>query len=120
MLEILPDSHGNILAVQCSQKLTEKDYEEVLIPRLEALIQEHTKARFLFFMDEDFAGWDLDAAIQYARFGLKHRRRFEKVAAICGPRWVNWGMKMKSYLVPGQVRTFSCEEALQARDWIES
>jgi hypothetical protein len=120
MLEILPESHDNILAVKGSQKLTQQDYEEVLIPRLDALMSEHSKARFAFFMDEDFKGWDIDAALHYAKFGLKHRRRFEKVAVVCGPKWVHWGMKVKSYFVPGEVRAFSCDETPQAREWIES
>jgi hypothetical protein len=120
MLEILPESHGNLLAVRCSKKLTEKDYEEVLIPRLEALINEHSKARFMFYMDKDFEGWEFDAAIHYAKFGIKHRQEFEKVAAVGGPKWVNWGMKVQSFLVPGEVRTFSCDEGELAKRWIES
>lgn len=119
-MEILAESHDNVLAVNGSQKLTQKDYEEVLIPRLEALMSEYPRARFAFFMDKDFKGWDLNAAFHYAKFGLKHRQRFEKVAVVCGPKWVHWGMKVKSYFVPGEVRTFTCEEAPQARDWIES
>ena len=120
MIEILPESHDNILAVKGAGRLSREDYERVLIPRLESLVEDHPKARFLFYMDEDFKGWDPVAAWHYARFGLKHKDRFEKVAAVCGPKWVQLGMKLKSYFVNGDVKTFACEEGIEALNWIEA
>lgn len=120
MIEILPESHDNILAVRGAGRLSRGDYEDVLVPRLRSLVGEHPKARFLFYMDADFKGWDPVAAWHYARFGLKHRDRFEKVAAVCGPKWVHAGMKLKSYFVNGDVRTFPCAESAEAWKWIES
>ncbi len=120
MLEILPQSHDNILAVKGTGKLHRKDYEEVLIPRLEAMVKEHPRARFLFYMDKNFEGWGPRAAWHYARIGLKHRGRFEKIAAVCGPKWVHAGVKLQSLFVNGDVRTFPCEQAVEAWNWIEA
>lgn len=61
MLEILPDSQEDILMVKATGKLTENDYQEVLIPRLEAIIQKCGKAKLLLLMDEHFEGWELGA-----------------------------------------------------------
>ena len=41
MIEILPESKGNILAFKATEKLTTKDYEEVFIPKLNELIREY-------------------------------------------------------------------------------
>lgn len=120
MIEILPESQGNVLAVKGSGRLTGRDYEELLIPSLEAIMKEHPKARFFFYMDADFRGWDIEAAWKYANFGFKHKNRFERVAAVCGPKWVHWGMTLKSYLTDGEVRTFPCDEHPQALEWITS
>lgn len=120
MIEILTESRGNLLAIKGSGKLTGRDYEELLIPSLEAIMKEHHKARLLFYMDADFEGWELGAAWDYASFGFKHKDDFEKVAAVCGPKWVHWGMKLKSYFVNGDVRTFRCEESSEAWKWIEA
>jgi len=120
MIEILPESSGNILAVKGAGRLSREDYENVLLPRLQSLVEEHPEARFLFYMEDDFKGWDLAAAWHYARFGLKHKDRFEKVAAVCGPKWVHFGMKLKSYFVNGDVRSFPCEGGMAAREWIEA
>ncbi|MDQ7785786.1 MAG: STAS/SEC14 domain-containing protein [Desulfomonilaceae bacterium] len=120
MIEILPESADNVLAVKGSGKLTGRDYDELLIPSLESVMKEHGRARFLFYMAPDFKGWDLNATREYASFGLRHRDRFEKVAAVCGPKWVHWGMKLTSYLTDGEVKTFSCDRAAEAREWIAS
>lgn len=120
MIQILPQSHDNILAVKGEGRLTREDYEDVLIPRLQSLVEENPKARFLFYMDEDFKGWDPVAAWHYTRFGLKHRNQFEKVAAVCGPKWVHFSMKLKSYFVDGDVRTFPCAQSVDAWNWIEA
>lgn len=47
MIEVLPESEGNVLGVRADGVLSGSDYEEVLIPRLEAIMGQG-KARFLF------------------------------------------------------------------------
>jgi len=119
MIEILPESHDNVLAVRGCGKLTDEDYKEVLIPRLDTLSKEYPKLGFLFEMDDDFEGWDFDAALTYAKFGFKHRDDFDRVAAVCGPTWVNLGMKLQSLFTNADVETFSCGERSDALKWIE-
>jgi len=118
MIEILPESRGNMLAIRGSGRLSREDYDDVLIPRLKAMVNEYPKMRFLFLMDRDFQGWDTDAALRYAKFGLAHRNSFEKVGAVCGPKWVHWGFQIKSLFVRADVRTFSCERGADAWQWI--
>ena len=47
MIKVLPDSEGNILVLKALGKLTDQDYKEALIPRLESIIHEHGRARLL-------------------------------------------------------------------------
>ncbi len=120
MLEILPDSQKDILAVKATGKLTDKDYQEVLIPRLEALIKEYGKAKFLFLFDENFQGWELGALWDDAKLGLRHRNDFAKVAVVGGARWVEWGVKVFSPFMGGEVKTFPLDQLSQAADWIKA
>ena len=106
--------------VRATVKLTEKDYQEVLIPRLESLLEEYGKARLLFHMDEQFQGWELGALWDDAKFGLRHRNDFSKVAVVGGARWVEWGVKLFAPLMEGEVKTFPADQLPQAVDWIKS
>jgi len=39
MIKVLPESHGNILGVMASEKLTDEDYKNIWVPQLEAIIK---------------------------------------------------------------------------------
>jgi len=75
MIELMPESTGNIVGIRATGTLTGADYEKVFIPRLEELFGEYGRLRILLYMDEGFAGWDLSAAWDDAAFGLTHRDR---------------------------------------------
>lgn len=118
MIKVLPESNRNILILKAEGKLTDQDYKDVLIPRLDSIIREHGKARLLLDMGEDFHGWEAAAFWDDARFGLAHRNDFEKVGVIGAPRWVEWGMKLADMVVSGETRSFSPGQREEALNWI--
>ena len=119
MLEILPESQANILGVKATGKLTSREFQEVLVPRLKALIQEHGRVRVLFFLDEDIQGWDLEA-LQQDGFGREHLKAFQRIAVV-GASWqVSLQMKLIAFLISGEVRNFSRVELPEAWTWIRS
>jgi len=119
MIKVLPESKENILVLRAVAKLTDQDYKDVLIPRLESIIRDHGKARLLLDMGNDFHGWEAAALWDDARFGFAHRNDFEKMGVIGGPRWVEWGLKLAAMVVGGEVRSFSPGEREEALNWIK-
>jgi hypothetical protein len=120
MIKVLPESEENILILGAVGKLTDEDYRDVLIPRLESIIREHGKARLLLDMGDQFHGWEAAALWDDARFGLTHRSDFEKMGVIGGPKWVEWAMKIAALLMSGEVRSFSSGEREEALRWINA
>jgi hypothetical protein len=84
MVSVMPPSHHNILGIQGTGKLTEADYQDVLIPQLEGVLKKYPKARFLYYLDEGFTGWEMGAMWEDAKFGLRHKDDFEKIAVVGG------------------------------------
>lgn len=119
MINVLPESHGNILILRAVNKLTDQDYKEVLIPSLEQIIREHGKARLLIDMGDEFHGWEAAALWDDARFGLTHRNDFEKMGVIGGPKWVEWGLRLGAMIVGGEIRSFPSGERDEAMTWIK-
>ncbi len=117
MVEVLPESKGNILLLRAKGKLTHQDYKDVIVPRLEAMICDHAKVRFLL---EDFDGWQAAALWEDARVAWTHRNDFEKIGLIGGPRWVAWGLKLAALVMRGKIRTFSARERSKALSWIKT
>jgi len=118
MIKVLPESKGNILIVSAVGKLTDQDYKDILIPRLNAIIREHGKARLLLDMGEEFYGWEPVALWDDAHFGLTHRNDFEKMGVVGGPKWVEWGLKIAALAISSEIRSFSPSERSEALRWI--
>lgn len=120
MIEIMPRSEGKVLMVKAVGKLTDRDYKEILIPRLETIIGDYGKACLLFDMGPDFHGWEAAALWDDARFGLAHRNDFEKMAVVGGAAWIDWGMKLANFIMSGEIKVFSEKEFDAAVLWIEA
>lgn len=120
MITILPQSEGSALVVEASKRLTTKDYEEVFIPELDRLIGLFGKIRVVFYLDDSFDGWELGAMWDDAKFGLKHKNDFERIAMVGGPRWVSWITTMSSHFMPGVIKTFDSTSLDEAIAWAKA
>ena len=119
MMEIMPEAEGKVLAVKATETLTYKDYEEVFIPKLNQMIEEHGKMRVVMYLAEDFVGWEVEAAWDDAKFGLQHRNDFEKIAIVGGPKWVEWATRLSAYFIDGQVKLYEVGDLQTALSWIK-
>jgi hypothetical protein len=85
MIEVMSESQGNVIGVKFSGKITTREYEETFIPRLEAILKEHGKARLMYVVDEGFEGAEAGAVWDDTKLGVKHRHDFEKLLWWAGP-----------------------------------
>ena len=119
MITIRPETEGSTLVIEAAGKLTSKDYEEVFIPKLNELIEQHGKIKVVFHLDDSFDGWELGAMWDDAKFGLKHRNDFERIALIGGPRWMAWLTQLSSYFMHCELKVFGNTSLNEALDWIK-
>jgi hypothetical protein len=120
MVTVLPGSDGKVLGIQASGKLTSKDYEEVMVPQLEELINKFGQARFLCYVDETFAGLEMGAMLDDAKFFLKHKNDLEKLAVVGAAKWIEVMTKLFAHVMTGEVKTFPGEQLAAAWEWIKS
>lgn len=120
MIEILPESEGNVLGIRVEEKVTDSDYREIFIPRLTKIIEEHGKARVLYYMDTTITNFEMGAMWQDASFGIKHRNDFEKIAVVGGARLVEWGTRIAAHFMGGEVKTFGEGQLQEAWNWVKS
>lgn len=117
MITIMPESTPQMLAVKATGTLTDEDYVDIWIPALEKIIEEYEVANALFFMDEEFEGWDMKAAWEDAKFGIKHRNHFARIAIVGGPKWVQWGAKVGELMMDCKLNTYAPEDLKKALEW---
>jgi hypothetical protein len=120
MIEVLPESQGKVIGFKFGGKITTKEYEDVIIPRVEAMFQEHGKIRFMWLVDDSFEGAEAGAMWDDTKLGLKHRHDFEKLALVGGPKWMDWLTKLAGKIMSGETKTFPREQLQGAWDWIKA
>jgi len=118
MLKVLTESNGNRLAMRATELLTDEDYEQIMIPTVEKLLAEHGKLRFLLDCDENFRGWKPVALWDDAKFGLKHRNDFEKIALVGAPLLTEWSARLANHLLDVEMETFEPGEFEKAWHWL--
>ena len=119
MIEKISKSQGNVLGYRATGKLTNTDYKEILIPGIEAVVKEYGKVNFLFYLDEEFKGWEPIAMWDDFKLGLgKIKSDIAKFALVGGPLWVQWAMKLDNHIMRGEVKIFSIDQQKEAWDWL--
>ena len=117
MIEIMPESTDRMVAVKATGMLTDEDYTATWIPALEAVIEKYEVANALLYLDENFQGWDAKALWDDAKFGIRHRNDFRKIAVVGGSAWIKWGVRMGEMLMDCEVRVFEPEALAEAIRW---
>jgi len=119
--------HGISIAVKRSQKrlfieitmqgkLTHKDYA-VFVPIVDKALKEAKGLEADLLIDmRQFTGWEMLAAWDDLKFGLKHRNDFTKMAIIGDKKWEEVSVQMMSHLMKGKTKHFKKRE--KALVWI--
>jgi hypothetical protein len=97
-------------------KLTHEDYETI-VPIIESALERVEDPDIIALIDgSEFEGWELRAAWDDFKLGLKHGNEFKKVAVISNKKWLQVGSKIGSWLISGKVRQF--EDRTTALEWL--
>lgn len=117
MLQIMEGSEGKVVGIRAGGRLTEADYKD-LLPKFEERFLEFGKLNVLFYADETFEGWNIEAAWEDTSFGLAHISDFKRLALVGAPDWVVWCVKLSAFLFKGEVRIFDAAELDAAWTWV--
>ena len=101
------------LSLKATGKLTHKDYETIT-PMIDSALEgvKNPKIRALFDGTE-LEGWELRAAWDDFKLGLRHGSEFEKIAIYGNKNWQELAAKVGSWFISGEVKYFeSYDEAL--------
>ncbi|MDK2779637.1 MAG: STAS/SEC14 domain-containing protein [Pseudomonadota bacterium] len=106
------------MVIKAVGKLTHDDYQ-MLTPMLDAAAKEveHPQIRVLFDASE-FDGWELHAAWDDFRLGLKHGSEFGRIALYGDHRWQAWAAKIGSWFIRGEMQSFTDYDSAMA--WLQA
>jgi hypothetical protein len=97
-------------------KLTHEDYK-VFVPMIDKALKGAKGLEVDLLVDmRGFKGWEMLAAWDDMKFGLKHRNDFSKIAIVGVNKWEELSTKMMSHLMSGKSKFFKSRE--KALAWL--
>ena len=120
MIRILDGFPPQVLGIEAVGRVSDDDYEKVLIPALEKKRAVHEKLRLVYVLGNDFESWTIGAVWEEAGLRLKNPNVWEKIAFVCDNDWVEHTVKALRWMVPGDVRVFEADNFADAEKWVQS
>jgi hypothetical protein len=120
MMEILPSSSPNVLAIRFAGKLTRSELESSI-----ALVETTLEAPpvHFFFEVADFRGFETEGLTNNVKAAgrlIGKRERFGRIAVVADQDWLRWIAKAESALLPRiSYEPFTGEERELALAWVE-
>jgi hypothetical protein len=116
MFQKLSESSEKVLGFKVRGKLTDEDYK-AFVPQIEKIIQDLGRISLLLELD-DFHGWDLGAAWDDFKFGMKHLKDFKRVAIVGDKKWEEWMAKLAKPFMRAEVKYFGGSQLHDAWIWL--
>jgi hypothetical protein len=116
MMQIVEGLPDNVVGVLAKGRVTNEDCRKVLKPAMEHSLSRYDKIRLYYEIDSRFPG----AAWDDLRIGVKHIPEWERVAIVTDVGWIRHTVNALRFLIPGEVRVFTSNEAFEGRAWISA
>jgi len=106
-----------LLTLKAVGKLTHQDYD-IIVPMIESALAgvEESNLKVLFDATE-FDGWEMRAAWDDFKLGMKYRSEFTKIAIVGNQRWQKLAAQVGGWFVSGEVKSFTDMEG--AFGWLQ-
>lgn len=118
LIELIEGLPERVVGLRGKGRVTGDDYEQVLMPRVDAVLKAHDKVRLLYVLGDDFDGYSGGAMWDDAKLGMEHLRKWERIAVVTDVDWVEHAVKAFGWMIPGKVKRFDDDELDDAREWI--
>ncbi len=119
MLKLIEDLPDGVVGVEAHGKVTAEDYENVLVPAVEAA-RKDGKVRLLYVFGDDFPDYSAGAAWEDAKLGIGHLRSWERIAVVSDEDWLRRAIGGLGWLMPGEIKVFETDDLDDAREWVAS
>lgn len=117
MIERIEGAPNGVLAFRAVGEVHSEDYEQVLDPAVQAVIDAGEKVRLVYVLGEELEGISSGAAWEDTKLGMGHLTSWERMAVVTNRDWIEHGVKLFGWMVPGKVKVFSTEELAEAMSW---
>ncbi len=106
------------LGFRAHGQVTAADYENIIVPDVEAAFALNRKLRLLYVTADDFTGFEPGAMWNDAKMGARHFSGWDRVALVTDVPWLRGTATAFGFVIPAQFRLFHSTELDEATRWI--
>lgn len=117
MIRLLRDMPAGVLGLEAVDDVEKEDYERVILPAVDKVLQEHGRVRLVYVLGPEFDDYEGEAVWEDLKLGARHPTSFERMAIVTDAGWAGPAVKVFSVLWPGQARAFRLSELEDAKRW---
>lgn len=117
MITVLEGMPTGVIGFKASGKITKADYTEVLQPAITAA-SAAGKIRILLDFSAEFEGMEIGAVFQDLRTAVKEWKAWERIALVTDHDWMEKGVELFSWAMPGDVKVFDDDDQDDALEWL--
>lgn len=118
MIQVL-DAPENVVAFRALGEVTKDDYQSIMAPAVEKLVERINEINFLFLIDTDLENFTAAAWMQDAMIGLKNLGKWNRAAIVTDSERAITFTNGFSYFVPGEFRGYKKESYQEAMNWVQ-
>lgn len=118
MINIILNLLENVLGISADGDITRDDYKNVLIPEIRKMLKVKRKIKLLYFLGNDFTGFDLNVILKGKTKGLKHCSCWKKVALVLEEKYMTLFAAYYGDLLNNEIKLFSEDNIEKAKIWI--
>lgn len=120
MMELIGGLPDNVVGVRATGEVEDDDYDDVLVPAIEAARARHDKIRLLYVLGPEFTGYEADAMWEDTKLGARTFTAYDRLAVVTDKTWVQRTVKAFGWMIPGEVKVFHMDGLDDATTWIAS
>ncbi|GAA6133679.1 STAS/SEC14 domain-containing protein [Oceaniserpentilla sp. 4NH20-0058] len=106
------------LSLKVQGKLTHDDYQTIN-PMLDSVLAQLNEPKVKVFIDaSELQGWELRAAWDDLKLGLKHGNEFTHIAIYGNKKWLELAAKLGAWFTKGEIKYF--EDHDESLLWLSS
>jgi hypothetical protein len=119
MFQILSDFPDDVLAVSATGKVTAEDYDQILVPAVEARMRQHKPLKLFFHFGPQYEGMETGAKVEDARLGIAHWRDWGRIAVVTDSGLLRDAIGFFALMFRHPFQLFFNADYRKAKAWIE-
>ncbi|MES2848986.1 MAG: STAS/SEC14 domain-containing protein [Bacteroidota bacterium] len=120
MISTITDVPENVAAFRATGDVDKGDYNNVVIPVVDALVKKQGSINFMLVLDTSLTNFSAMALMKDLGIGLKHFTKWHKMAIISESGAIKTFTDLFSYVAPGQAKGFTHAQMEEATRWVST